>query len=359
MISLIVLRRCLKAPVHSRHYVRSLGRPGSLVHVAGFHCKYTYTTHYVLTQSNTINKAVGGLDADLIQHLPPSLRIVVSCAVGYDSYDGAALAHRNIILCNSPGLAAAPVADHVLYQTLSLYRYYHVFENLTRELKSTSLARGVPATGAWDCEAGRPVLNTETPPAFSFGQYVGGRAVRQPRGHTASVVGFGAIGKEIGERLAGIGMRVQYTKPTPLTAKEVSQLTYPVRYYETVQEMLPTTDLLVLACPLTKATRHLLNSATLALLPREAKVVNIGRGPLIDTGALISALKKGYLSGAALDVFEKEPVPEEELCGRWDVILTPHIGSSTIETVLGAEGICIANMENVLLGNGQCVTKVN
>lgn len=234
-----------------------------------------------------------------------------------------------------------------------------MFENLTRELKSTSLARGVPATGAWDCEAGRPVLNTETPPTFSFGQYVGGRPVRQPRGHTASVIGFGAIGKEIGERLAGIGMKVQYTKPTPLSAKEVSQLTYPVTYFESVQDMLPSTDLLVLACPLTKSTRHLLNSATLALLPREAKVINIGRGPLIDTRALITALKKGYLSGAALDVFEKEPVPEEELCGRWDVILTPHIGSSTIETVLGAEGICIGNMENVLLGDGQNVTRVN
>lgn len=301
---------------------------------------------------------IGLIDAEMIEHLPRSLKVIASCAVGYDRFDAACLAKRNIVLCNSPGLAADPVADHVLFQTLSLFRYYTVFENITRQHQRTDIGRGASTTGSWNGEIGRPCLNTQNAPP-ALGHIVGGRYVKQPRGHVVGIVGFGAIGKEIGKRLSAIGMNVHYTKTKPLTDAETSQLNYPVTFHRTLESMLPHSDLLVLACPLNPKTHYMINKNTLALLPKEAKIVNIGRGALIDTRALLDALKSGHLSGAALDVFEKEPVADHELCDRWDVILTPHIGSSTVETAIGAEAICVNNIINVLLGDGQKATRVN
>lgn len=230
---------------------------------------------------------------------------------------------------------------------------------MTRETKNSGMARSALSTLSWDTEKGRPHIEPTSPPKFSFGQHVGGRAVRQPRGHSVGIVGFGAIGKEIGNRLASIGMDVHYTKTSPLSDKETSRLGYPVIFHENLQTMLPKSDLLVLACPLNPQTHYLMNDRTLALLPDGAKIINIGRGALIDTRALISSLKTGRLAGAALDVFEQEPIIDEELCERWDVILTPHIGSSTMETVLGAEAICANNILNVLCGDGKTITRVN
>ncbi|KAF5093644.1 hypothetical protein D0Z00_003940 [Geotrichum galactomycetum] len=103
----------------------------------------------------------------------------------------------------------------------------------------------------------------------------------------------------------------------------------------------------------------MLNSRTFALLPDGAKIINIGRGKLIDTGALLDALRAGKVTGAALDVFESEPNVEPELLNRWDVLLTPHIASSTIETLQGAEQICVDNMVNAFYGDGLSVTRVN
>lgn len=154
-------------------------------------------------------------------------------------------------------------------------------------------------------------------------------------------------------------MNVHYTKRTPLSEKEVSALNYPVTFHENLESLLPKADLLVLACPLTSDTHHMINSNSLKLLPEEAKIINIGRGGLIDTKDLITALKSGRITGAALDVFETEPTINAELCDRWDVILTPHVGSSTIETSRGAENICINNITNVLRGEAGLVTRVN
>lgn len=314
---------------------------------------------------------IGGLDDEIVAHLPSSLKMIVSCAVGYDHLNGAALAERGITLCNAPGLAAAPVADHVLLQTLSLFRYTPIFEHILRRHGSTNTTRTAISTSGWDSETGRPLqhlCNQRLPdydaardhaPRFSLGAYVGGREVRQPRGHSVGIVGFGAIGREIGARLASIGMKVHYYKRSPLTSEETAALGYEATYHSSLDSALQMSELLVLACPLTSDTLHMLNSRTFALLPDGAKLINIGRGKLIDTSALLDALRAGKVTGAALDVFESEPNVEPELLQRWDVLLTPHIASSTIETLQGAEQICVDNMVNGFYGDGLSVTRVN
>lgn len=311
------------------------------------------------------------MKGELVDALPESMKIIVSCAAGFDSYDGAALAKRGVVLCNAPGLASDPVADQVLYATLSLFRYYHIFERMTQEHQHTVTCRTAITKADWNTETGRPNMfmtnkndpsykpENDTAPAFAFGDLVSGRAVRQPRGHNVGIVGFGAIGKVIGQRLDAIGMNIHYTKTTPLTKAETESLGYKAIYHETNETLFPLCDLLVLACPLNASTHYMMNETTLAQLPKEARIINIGRGGLIDTKALVKSLKSGHLYGAALDVFEREPIVDSELCGRWDVILTPHIGSATVETVEVSENICIANIQNCILGDGKSLTKVN
>lgn len=308
---------------------------------------------------------------EVVDALPESLKIVVSCAAGYDSYDGAALAKRNIALCNAPGLSADPVADLVLYYALSLFRYTHVFEHITQEHKNTITCRTSVITGQWDNQRGRPVLhaNNKNDPAykpeadhapkFAYGDRLGDRAVRQPRGHTVGIVGFGAIGVEIGRRLSSIGMTVLYTKRSPLPADQQAQLGYPATFHESVETMFPQSDLVVLACPLNPKSHHIVNERTLQLMPAGARVVNIGRGPLIDTPALVRALQSGHIHGAGLDVFEREPIVDEGLLGRWDVILTPHMGSASLEAAEGSEIICIGNIMNCYKGDTKALTQVN
>lgn len=314
---------------------------------------------------------IGGLKGELIDALPESLRIIASCAAGYDSYDGDALAKRNIALCNSPGLADHPVADQVLYYTLSLYRYHQVFERLTQEHRNTITCRTAVMADNWDTETGKPIMfatNKNSPgykseadhgPKFAFGDMISGRAVRQPRGHTVGIVGFGGIGKEIGRRLSAIGMKVLYCKRTKLDPEEEAELGYPATFHGTIDSLFPESDLLVLACPLNAESHYMVNEDTLKLLPQGAKIINIGRGALIDTKALVQSLKSGHIHGAGIDVYEKEPIIDEELIGRWDVILTPHSGSATIETVESSEKNCIDNIFHILQGDEKSLTRVN
>lgn len=343
------------------------------MHVFWIYCELYYSKEILITVYLTSNKPIGGLTKDLVEYLPSGLKIIVTSAVGYDPFDVVALGARGISVCNSPGLAANPVADHVLYVTLGLYHYSPVFENLLRQTKNTGDCRAILQSGLpWNNEIGRPVLcrvpsdsitddqaNIPVKPVYGFGDKVGNRFVRQPRGHVAGIAGLGAIGKEIGARLNSIGMNVCYHNRTRLNPDEEARLGYAATYYKSFEDMLPNIDLLILSLPINDSTKHIVNENTLALLPQGSKIVNIGRGGLIDTRALIQSLKTGEIHGAALDVFEKEPIVEEELCDRWDVILTPHTGSSTQENVLGAEKICIDNLLNFFYKEDKLITIVN
>lgn len=192
-----------------------------------------------------------------------------------------------------------------------------------------------------------------------FGETVSGRAVRQPRGHVVGIVGFGAIGKVIGQRLSSIGMKVHYTKTSVLSKSEKAALGYNATFHESAADLFKVSDLLVLACPLNSATKNLVNEESIKLLPQDARIVNIGRGGLIDTKALVRALRSGRISGAGLDVFEREPIIDDELCDRWDVVLLPHIGSATMETAELSEINCMNNINNIIFGDGKDLTSVN
>lgn len=145
------------------------------------------------------------------------------------------------------------------------------------------------------------------------------------RDRTLGVLGLGTIGREVARRAAAFGMRVVGTKRTPAPVEGVAQVLPPDR----IDEVLRAADVLAITLPFTGETRGTVGARELALLPRGAFVVNVGRGGLVDEQALAEAIRAGRLSGAGLDVFETEPLPEgSPLWTLPGVIVTPHVGGA-------------------------------
>jgi glyoxylate reductase len=153
-------------------------------------------------------------------------------------------------------------------------------------------------------------------------------------GKVLGLVGYGEIAKAV-ERLAvAHGMRVVH---------------HSRRSGMPLGELLETADVVSLHVPLTEETRHLIGERELALMKPGAYLVNTSRGPVIDEAALARALAEQRLGGAALDVFEREPVVTEELLALENVVLTPHLGSATLETRTAMGMLCVGALRAVLL----------
>lgn len=303
---------------------------------------------------------VGGFRDEILASAPPGLQVVASVAVGYDGYDGAGMRQREIVLTNVPSLGAAvPVADLVLYNALSSFRGFALFEQNFRRLNHTIAARSDLDSRGFDSARGEPgrMGYTADNAAYAFGESLGGRPVLSPQGHHVVIVGFGNIGQLIGSRLAHIGMYVHYVKRTPLTAEQELRLGYAATYHATLTDA-PEADLVVIACPATPQTRHLVNASVIDAMHKPFRIINIGRGSVIDEQALVDGLERGKVLFAGLDVFEHEPRCHPELIGRHDVVLTPHIGASTKENFDHTAVVAMRNITNVLDG-GEGVTPVN
>jgi phosphoglycerate dehydrogenase-like enzyme len=159
-------------------------------------------------------------------------------------------------------------------------------------------------------------------------------------GKIAAVVGLGPIGLEVVRLAQALGMRVIGMRRQP--AGDEPCETWPMARLD---ELLARADYVVLALPLTQDTHHLLDAAALARMRPSARLVNVGRGELIDETALAAALRAGRLAGAALDVFEAEPLPETSpLWSLPGVIVTPHVAASTPTTHHHAADLFVDNL---------------
>lgn len=151
------------------------------------------------------------------------------------------------------------------------------------------------------------------------------RTPRDLPGQTATIVGWGPIGQKLSSLLQALGLKVvavrQHAGPqSPLQADAVERVTF-----EQLQQVLPRTDWLILACPLTDKTRQLVNVHALAALPKGAHLINVARGEVVDQSALVAALQSGHLGGAFLDVFQHEPLQRDSpLWAMPQVMVTPH-----------------------------------
>lgn len=250
------------------------------------------------------------LDGALADAAGPGLKVVANVAVGYDNVDVPALAERGIVVTNTPGVLTDATADLAFGLLLAV----------TRRIGE-----------------GERLLRSRTPWSFHLGFLLGTGL----QGKTLGIVGFGQIGRAMASRAEAFGMSIVYTgrSKQDTDAEFVS-----------FEELLARADVVSLHCPLTPETRHLVDAAALRAMKPGAYLVNTTRGPVVDEAALADALEAGEIAGAALDVFEKEPEVEPRLLGRDDVVLSPHLGSATVETRTAMAVLAARNVAAVLAG---------
>ena len=248
------------------------------------------------------------LNADVL-HSAARLRVVSKWGIGLDSIDLGAAAELGIRVTNTPDTFGDEVADVAIGYLVMLARQLHRIDRSVRG-------------GAW-----------AKPQGVSLA------------GRTLGIVGLGSIGRALARRGAAMGMRVIGHDVDAATGRRASGEGIEVVELE---QLIDEADVISLHCPLTDQNRHMINEARLARVRPGSYLINTARGPLIDERALIAALQAGRLAGAALEVFEEEPLPAgSPLTGMDNVILGSHNASNTAEAVARVNKLAI---DNVLLG---------
>jgi glyoxylate reductase len=233
----------------------------------------------------------------------PSLRLVANFGVGYDNVDAVACRARDVALTNTPGVLDAATADLTIALMLAVRR---------RVVEGDAIVR----TGRWGT-------------SWSESPFLG----RDLSGATLGIVGLGRIGAAVAKRAAAFDMHVLFHRRSQ--AADAG--------YRELDDLLREADVVSLHTPLTPETKGLISRERLALLRDGATLVNTARGAIVDEDALVAELASGRIS-AGLDVFVHEPRVPDALLTLPNVVLTPHIGSATVETRAAMTRIVVDNV---------------
>lgn len=265
-----------------------------------------------------------GVPRQLIEGAGSSLKVIANVGVGYDNIDVDAASDLGIVVTNTPDILTDATADMGFALLLASAR------------RITEADRYI-----------RDGLYTKNQFKLLWGAEISGR--------TIGIIGMGRIGQAVAQRARGFNMRVVYNnrKPVGPAIEHSLQATW-----LPLDDVFRTADFLVLCVPLSTGTRHLVNARTLTLMKPNAHLINIARGPVVDELALIDALRNRTIAGAGLDVFEQEPKLAQGLADIPNVVLTPHIGSGTVEARTGMVELAVRNVVDVLKG-GSATTPVN
>jgi lactate dehydrogenase-like 2-hydroxyacid dehydrogenase len=255
------------------------------------------------------------IDADLIDGLPSSLRVIASYSVGLDHVDFGAAERRGIVVANTPGVLTDATADVAVMLILMTVR---CAPRAMAELRDGKWA-------GWS-------------PDHIFG--------RDLAGLTLGIAGPGAIGLATAQRAKAFGMTVAYWGRRRAEAFDAMA----ARYLPDWDEFAASVDVLSLHVPSTEATRNLVDARTISRLRGGAVLINTARGDLIDDDAVLAALASGKLAGVGLDVIRGEPAIDPRWLSAPNCVLLPHIGSATIETREAMGRIVIANIDRHLIG---------
>jgi glyoxylate reductase len=245
------------------------------------------------------------IDDELLDAAGPQLRVVANFAVGFDNVDIPACTRRGVIVSNTPDVLTHTTAELTITLMLALMRRVAEGDRLIRRREDWIWA-----------------------PNMMLGTGLAGK--------TLGLAGYGRIAREVARLAEAHGMTVIYTSRTGGLS---------------LSELLATADVVSLHLPLSPETHHLIDQRALELMKPTAVLVNTSRGPIVDEAALARALAEKRIAGAALDVFEREPEVTEELLALENVVLTPHLGSATIETREAMGMLCVEALRAVLLEN--------
>jgi glyoxylate reductase len=245
----------------------------------------------------------------------PELRVVAQCAVGYDNIDLEAAARRGVPVTNTPDVLTESTADLAWALILAVARRMKEGQEL--------LARD-----AWTGWSPTQLLGLEL------------------NGSVLGIVGAGRIGRAVGRRGVGFGMKITYSDAHP--QPELEAETGAVR--RELHDLLGESDVVTLHVPSTDETRGMFDAGRFSQMKKGSLFINTARGDLVDEPALIDALDRGSLGGAGLDVFSREPQVPRELVVHPKVVALPHIGSATTSTRRAMAGLALENAREVLSG---------
>ncbi|GJP64180.1 hypothetical protein CLOP_g21196 [Closterium sp. NIES-67] len=257
-----------------------------------------------------VTNSFWGFPAELFERLP-KLEIITNFGVGVDSIDVAKAKEKGIHVTNTPDVLTDDVADLALGLMLTVSRRLVEGDRYVRE-------------GQWVAKG-----------MMHLTHKVSGKRV--------GIIGLGRIGMAIAQRAAAFNCSIAYYSRS-------QRSDVPYAYHSSPVDLAAASDFLVIACPLTPETTHIVNTPVLEALGPAGVLINIARGKNVDEPALVAALKEGKVGGAGLDVFEDEPNVPGELMGMDNVVLQPHVGSGTFETRGVMADVALENLKAHLAG---------
>jgi len=257
------------------------------------------------------------VDDELLDAAGPQLRVVSNYAVGFDNVDVPACTRRGIPVGNTPGALTETTADLAWALLMASAR---------RVVEGADYVRA----GKWRTWGPMLLLGPDV------------------HGATLGIVGFGRIGQAVARRAAGFGMQVLYSSRSRAPAELEAALG---ASFVALDELLARSDFVSLHVSLSAESRHLIDAAALAKMRPAAILINTARGPVVDTDALVDALRRGVIAGAALDVTDPEPLPvSHPLVGLPNCLVVPHIASATRATRARMATMAAANVLAGLAG---------
>ena len=258
------------------------------------------------------------IDAEVINSAGDQLKMIANFGAGVDHVDLTAAAEKGIIITNTPDVLTEDTADLTMALVLMTPRRMGECERFVRAKEWSG----------WT-------------PTFMMGNRINGKRL--------GIIGMGRIGTAVAERARGFGLAVHYHNRHRVNEELERELE--VTYWENLDQLLTHMDIVVVTCPSTPATYHLLSEQRLKLMQPHSYVVNTSRGNIIDETALVSLLEQGLIAGAGLDVFENEPAIHPKLYDMENVVILPHIGSSTIEGRVAMGERVIVNAKTFIDGH--------
>lgn len=250
------------------------------------------------------------------------LKIVANFAVGFDNVDVAEATAHGVTVANTPDPVTAPTADIAMGLMIDVMRGITSFDKLQRK---GNYVKGIMK---------------------NLGTSLSGKRL--------GILGLGRIGKAVAKRASAFGMEIVYNNRHRLSP--VDEQEYSARYV-TLDELFSTADVVSVNAPLTPETYHIVDGARLAQMKLSAFLINTARGPLVDEKALVEALRSGTIAGAGLDVYEFDDAVTDELLALDNTVLTPHIGTQTVDGRREMAQFAATNIVNYFFGGR--VARVN
>ncbi len=262
------------------------------------------------------------LDAETINQLPESVKIISNFAVGFGNIDLEAAKKRGIAVTNTPDVLTDATAEIGVLLILGACR---------RASEGIEKAR----EGGW---------------VWSADMLIG----KQLTGTRLGILGMGRIGQKIAKIAKSLGMIIHYHNRSKLSEEKEQGATY----HDNLNDLMKVSDVLSVCCPASKETINLINKDTLELLPKGAVVTNVARGDIIEDEALIDALERRKVYAVGLDVYKNEPNLNPGYLKHKSAFILPHLGSATKETRTAMANQAIDNMDE-FFKTGECKNKVN